>query len=515
MKKILITTLFVVLFFIPEATFASVFINEIMYDLETGADGGREWIEIFNSGDSAVDLTGWKLREAETDHKLTIIQGTIVLPQNSYAIIADDSAKFLIDNPGFSGTIFDSTFSLNNDGENLILKDNNLAVIDEVLYNSSWGASGNGRSLQKDGTTWSNGIPTPGQLNNITPEPIASSSLEETAASASDEASASQATPTALSVNQPPIADAGDNIIGFTNQEIKFDGSNSSDPENNDLHYEWNMGNGKLIENPSFTYTYAYPGTYLITLMVFDGKNYSSDTITVKIQSAQIIINEFMANPEGKDEEEEWIEIYNDADSITDISSWQLDDIVSGSKPFTFPQNTLIAPKNYLVFSRQVTKIALNNDIDSVRLLLPDGTVFQEINYEKPPQGKSSARTNEGFVWSEPTPGMANIIGLSINGDKQTVSQISSVKPDVVKESSKGAIINLTESDIQGGYTNIGANDSKLSINTPDSSAGKFAGIKQSFQSPLNLALLIITIVFASGFVGLLLVKFRKRGLAP
>jgi hypothetical protein len=226
-----------------------------------------------------------------------------------------------------------------------------------------------------------------------------------------------------------------------------------------------------------------------------------------------------MSNPEGKDEEEEWIEIYNDANSITDISGWQLDDIASGSKSFTFPQNTLIAPKSYLIFSRQITKISLNNDIDSVRLLLPDGTVFQEINYEKPPQGKSSARTNEGFVWSEPTPGMANIIGLSTNGDKQTISQTNPIKSETVKQSSKGSVISLTEDKIEGGYlvqpNEIGATTG-LTQNSTDKrpvSTGKLAGIKQSFQNPLNLTLLIITIVFASGFIGLLLVKFRKKSL--
>ncbi|MFH1129475.1 MAG: lamin tail domain-containing protein [Patescibacteria group bacterium] len=219
--------------------------------------------------------------------------------------------------------------------------------------------------------------------------------------------------------------------------------------------------------------------------------------------------------------EEEWIEIFNGSEFITDISGWQLDDSASSSKAFTFPENTLIAPKSYLVFSRPITKITLNNDIDSVKLLMPGGILFQEIKYEKPPQGKSSARTEEGFVWSDPTPGLPNISGIAINSDKQTISQLDIVEPQITKNSTKTYSINLTENEIEGGYTTINPND-PASAPSNGASAGKqnsknntneLASIKQSSQNPLNLVLIIIAIVFGMGFLGLLLVKFRKRGL--
>ncbi|MBU4284720.1 lamin tail domain-containing protein [Patescibacteria group bacterium] len=504
MKKLLSTTIIlIVLFFIPKLVFGNIVINEIMYDLEIGADGGREWVEIFNNSDAPIDLTGWKFWENGTNHGLNIIQGSISIPQNSYAIITDNSDKFLIDNPGYSGILFDSAFSLSNDGENLILKDNGLATIDEVSYISSWGAQGNGRTLQREnpnGTNWGSGIPTPGILNNISPEEPAPPS-EKPATEEPGETPASQTN------DNPPIADAGDNIIGFVNQEIILDGSFSYDMNENELQYSWNTGDGNSSDHQIVSHIYQYPGTYLATLTVYDGRYYVSDTITIKIQTAQIIINEFMANPNGIDEVEEWIEIYNDADSITDISGWQLDDIASGSKAFIFPKNTLIAPKSYLVFSRQTTKIALNNDKDSVRLLLPDGIVFQEINYEKPPQGKSSARTADGFVWSEPTPGMANITGMIVNTDKGTAYQQNPVKSEIVKEPSKDYVINLPDNQIEGGFVELTQNKPTSPASPAGGSTNNFASIKQSTRNPLNLALLIISIVFASGFIGLLLIK--------
>ena len=185
--------------------------------------------------------------------------------------------------------------------------------------------------------------------------------------------------------------------------------------------------------------------------------------------------------------------------------------MTSGSKAFIFPQNTLIAPKSYLVFTRQITGIALNNDKDSVRLLFPEGIVFQEINYEKPPQGKSSARTDEGFVWNLPTPGAPNISGITISENKN-ISYQSPIKTQTVKEPSQDYTVlfqNQTENKIEGGYTTIAqsqnniqkSENSQLAAVTPNSSK----------QNQNNLFLIIAIIVLVGLLVGILLIKVLKR----
>jgi hypothetical protein len=49
--------------------------------------------------------------------------------------------------------------------------------------------------------------------------------------------------------NLPPIADAGNDISSFVNQEITFDGSGSYDPNSDTLSYYWDleMGNLQLV----------------------------------------------------------------------------------------------------------------------------------------------------------------------------------------------------------------------------------------------------------------------------
>lgn len=145
--------------------FHPVVINEIMYDLP-GADDGREWIELRNNGTTSVDIADWRLSENDTKHLLKIKQGTSTLSVGGYAIIANDSTKFLEDNAGFSGPLFDSAFSLGNEGEPIALKNGGL-VIDSVTYASSTGANGDGMSLQRVDGGWYAAPPTPGAQNAI------------------------------------------------------------------------------------------------------------------------------------------------------------------------------------------------------------------------------------------------------------------------------------------------------------------------------------------------------------
>ena len=195
-----------------------------------------------------------------------------------------------------------------------------------------------------------------------------------------------------------------------------------------------------------------------------------------------------------------------------------MDDIASGSKPFIFPENTLIAPKSYIVFSRQITGIALNNDKDSVRLLLPEGMVFQEINYEKPKQGQSSARTDEGFVWSVPTPGMANIVSPPTNmglGEKEGFVYQQPIESETTKEPSQDYswYFQSPEQEIEGGYTFLPtkeqpkADDQFAAI----SSFAKATEDKSNNQTILNLVLMIIAVILAGLIIGLFLTKLSKK----
>ena len=96
-----------------------------MYDLKDGSDDGREWVEIYNDGNVPVDLSTARFFEADTNHKIKLAQGSASVNAFGYAIIVSNLVKFKTDWPNFNGVIYDSSFSLSNSGETLVIKDSN------------------------------------------------------------------------------------------------------------------------------------------------------------------------------------------------------------------------------------------------------------------------------------------------------------------------------------------------------------------------------------------------------
>ncbi len=145
--------LLLILLAIPAAN--AIVINEIMYD-PAGSDAGREWVEIYNNESFEVNLLGWKFFEEGTNHGLTLANGSWTLPAGSFAIIADNYTKFLLDYSDFNDTLFDSIFSLSNFGESIALKNSSLFALEIINYGAMSDASGNGNSLQRvsSGRPW-------------------------------------------------------------------------------------------------------------------------------------------------------------------------------------------------------------------------------------------------------------------------------------------------------------------------------------------------------------------------
>ena len=132
----------------------NIIITEIMYDVD-GTDTDREWIEIYNAGNTSINLSTWKFQEAGTDHRLSIKLGSDILDPDGYAVIADSSDNFQEEYPSFNGTLFDSSWgSLSNTGEYLAIS-NGSSIINELNYSSSWGGS-SGYSLELHDLTLNN-----------------------------------------------------------------------------------------------------------------------------------------------------------------------------------------------------------------------------------------------------------------------------------------------------------------------------------------------------------------------
>ncbi len=125
-------------------------INEIQYD---PADGGVEYVELYNPTPNSVDLSGWELDGV----KLTIDGGTVILP-SGYVVLTESIPDFQAAYPAAERTLlvqFDG--GLKKAGERLTLIDADGTTIETVTYRSTgeWptGPDGNGPSLELVGYT--------------------------------------------------------------------------------------------------------------------------------------------------------------------------------------------------------------------------------------------------------------------------------------------------------------------------------------------------------------------------
>lgn len=348
----------------PASVFASVSISEVMYD-PAGSDDGHEWIEIYNSG-ASLDIAKWKLFEGGSNHGITAYAGGSALASGGYAVLADNPQKFLADWPNFSGQVFDTVFSggLNNtNGETLTLRDGTGADVDSVTYNPALGGNGDGNSLQKVGTSFTVGSPTPGApLGGTTTEGGDSTGTDTT----TTDTSASQNTPSVATYpvepqikvsigNNRTVVAGADTVFRAEVQGLKGDVISNA-------RMVWNFGNGESSEGASVLYAFPYPGTYVVVLDASSDIHSASARITVTAVPANVAVTEVSS---------EFIEITNRSSMELNLGLWELsaDGVV-----FRFPANTILSAHESALISNSATALHPSSP-SAVSLLYPNGTL--------------------------------------------------------------------------------------------------------------------------------------------
>ena len=80
------------------------------------------------------------------------------------------------------------------------------------------------------------------------------------------------------------------------------------------------------------------------------------------------------------------------------LGGWQLDDRADeGTRPYVIPPGTTIPSQSFWLFFKAETWVGLNDDGDEARLLRPDGSIADVIEYEvHPGYDQSFSRTVDG-----------------------------------------------------------------------------------------------------------------------
>ncbi len=121
--------------------------------------------------------------------------------------------------------------------------------------------------------------------------------------------------------NLAPIANAGGPYIGSEDAATLFDASGSSDPDLDPLNFQWNFGDGTTANttSPTISHTYAWGGSFAVSLTVSDGRGgFDSTTATATIAEVNDIPS---ADAGGPYSGNEGVAIMFDASASTDFDN--------------------------------------------------------------------------------------------------------------------------------------------------------------------------------------------------
>ncbi|NCU42258.1 MAG: PKD domain-containing protein, partial [Candidatus Moranbacteria bacterium] len=313
---------------------ATIRINETLPNLKENEEKG-EYIELYNFGDSAVDISFWQLTD-------TSLQG-YTFPQNTLL------------SPGEYKVIFRETFgfALNNTKETVSLQDASGYQIDSV----SWENSKEDMSKNRDKDLLRNSkYRTPGEKNKLN--------------------------------HLPKIKEKDIPKKGYVGVKTLFS-TKAEDRDGDDITYRWEFGNSRKSYKENTSHIYEKKGKYTVTLRVSDGIEdvfVSRDIEIVKYPKLKAKIIAFMPNPTGKDVDGEWIEIYNEEEKVIDLFGWSIATGENFEKLTNHPirEHIYIQPKKSVKIYRTQSAFSLRNSSGVIELRQPNKKVSDSVVYAKP-----------------------------------------------------------------------------------------------------------------------------------
>jgi Lamin Tail Domain/PKD domain len=331
------------LLIIPNLSQAAVLINEVSW-MGSTVSANHEWIELKNTSDSSVDVSGWKL----SDGMNLSIELTGTIAPGAYAVLersSDDSAS------GAAFLIY--TGALVNTGATLKLTRADGGLEDQVAGGENWQSIG-GDNVTKETaqyTTagWVTGAATPNAANSgVVKSPV---ETEESSSGSSSgngnkngiirSAPADETVRLTLPGVTLSLAIAGQKV-GYVNQPIEFlvTPSGVGKSISDSLLYEWNFGDGATALGKEVVHSFRYPGKYVVTAY---GLYKRQEQVTRHEITVLPVTLSLTRGEKGE------IQMSNDSPYEIDISSYR----VTGSKTFTFPEYSILLPNQTITLSKE------------------------------------------------------------------------------------------------------------------------------------------------------------------
>jgi len=370
-KKIILILFGFILFFGARFVYAEVVINEVQIG---GVSANDEFIELYNSSDSDVDLTGWYInKKSSTGTESALVAKSRLegksIKANSYFLLARESGYMGNASPD---VFWPASYSLASNNYLILYRGND---IDKDQTN--WMEIEDGKSVQKTGSGWIIATSTPGEENEISENVEENSNTDNDNSDSTSGSSSTKKTeteePKIPLVNKTKIIASVPVFAGLP-VEFKISNTVSNKPCGK---YFLNFGDGDFLETPKtfsipekFTHIYYYTGEYIVKLECYESylssKPDSSDKIIVKVISSEVVISKV------GDAQDFFIEISNNAPYEADISNWVLS---SYQNKFIFPKNSILKSKNKIIVSPKTTNFSIL-DRDTLALINSEGEIM-------------------------------------------------------------------------------------------------------------------------------------------
>ena len=389
-------------------------LNEILAN-PLGPDKHKEFIELYNDGDDAVPLDGWRICDKKNNappHCKDIVQTPHALAPHGYYVLYD-------------------SVSINNANEEISLMTPRGEIIDAFAYATSH----EGRSWNV-ADTWYEETPTPGAKNNDNPAtktypPIF---LTELYPNPSDATTADEFIEL-FNPHDTPVS-----LVGWRLSDASKSGTYTIHDAVSIAPHSYYVVDkdvfGFALNNTGDeTVTLTAPNDTIIDRITYHGSTKGSsyaknDTLwqwtPVRTPGAKnvfltdksyppLLLSEIMPNPTGDEETQEYIELYNPTKNPIALRFWKLSDR-SPSGIYTFDDDTTIAPMSYYTLYRPTFGFALNNTgTETLTLTAPNGVIKSTLSYTKAREGVSYGWTGEKWRWSAtPTPQAPNVFGAEL-----------------------------------------------------------------------------------------------------
>lgn len=377
MSKRLILVLIMFLFFSGfRLAGAEVSINEVKISpIED------RFIRLYNSGGSAVDLTGWYIQRKTAGGASfgSLVSKTYFENKNIGA-----NAYFLISRNEGSSDILVEGLTLT-ESNTLQLKNSEGVVVDKVCWGdvSDCGDAASPNPSPGESIKFREGDSVP--ATSLGEELDQNSVMDDESADTEPKTKTTEKNPTIKAkILASKTAFTGEpleikaEIFGFDEEKIVLG------------RLSWNFGDGgSLLQTNNFeefTHTYYYPGEYVLYLEYYKRKSVVPDAInkmTIKVIPTSVIISKV------GDAKDFFIELSNNAPSDMDISGWIIN---ANGKIFTLPKNTIIMAKKQMTIPGRITGFTYG---DQSNLKLFSGVGEMVFDYSGMRQvAESTARTS-------------------------------------------------------------------------------------------------------------------------